>query len=282
MKHVKVSVIIPTFNEEKNISACINSMLSQSEKNVEILIVDDGSTDQTSLILDELQRNNSELRLLKQHHQGPAKARNLAAKQALGEILVFMDADMTFDKNFIKELISPIIRNETKGTFSKEELVGNWENVWSRCWNYNQNLPAQKMIPEDYPDQGLDFRAVLKSEFLKVGGFDDTGYTDTWSLWKKLGYKPQAVKGAKYFHNNPDNLNEVFIQAKWVAKRKYKLGLIGDLAALARAFFFVSLVIGVFKSLRYQQPAFLIFKIVYDLGSFWGIIEMILTGKLAK
>jgi glycosyltransferase involved in cell wall biosynthesis len=170
-----VSVIIPTYNEEHGIIKCIDSMMEQSCKDLELLIVDDGSKDQTPLLLDELQKRFPQIKLLNQKHQGPGKARNLAAKEAKGEILVFMDADMTFDKDFVKDLIAPIIDGKAKGTFSKNEWVGNWENVWSRCWNYNQDWPDKKMIPES--EEGTDFRAILKSEFLKVDGFDDTGYT---------------------------------------------------------------------------------------------------------
>ncbi len=138
------------------------------------------------------------------------------------------------------------------------------------------------MIPDDYPDEGQDFRAILKSEFLRVGGFDDTGYTDTWSLAKKLGYKPHNAEGAIYYHNNPDNLIEVFTQAKWVAKRGYKLDVIGLVGALLRACLPVSIVIGVYKAAKYLEFRFLVFKIIYDLGSFIGRLEMISTGKLAK
>jgi hypothetical protein len=192
-----------------------------------------------------------------------------------------MDADMTFEQNFLQELIAPIIQGKYKGTFSKQEFVGNWENIWARCWNYNQNLTQKRMIPENYPDVGLDFRAILKSEFLRVKGFDDVGYTDTWTLVKKLGYKPQAAPGAKYFHNNPDNLSEVFLQSKWAAKREYKLGLLGRLAALFRVSLPLSLTIGLVKSLKYKEWRFVLFKIVYDFGAFLGILQMA-KGRMAK
>jgi len=279
-KNPLVSVIIPTYNEDKLILGCVDSMLSQSYQSLEIIVVDDGSTDQSLFLLEELKRVQPEVKILKQKHQGPARARNLAAKAAKGEILVLMDADMTFDQDFIKDLVSPIIAGQLKGTFSKEEYVKNWDNVWARCWQFNQNLD-QRMIPVGYPDQGQDFRAIIKSEFLRVGGFDDVGYTDTWTLAKKLGYRPQAVKGAKYFHANPDNLGEVFTQAKWKAKREYKLGWFGKLAGLIRASLPVSLVIGLGKAIKYKELSFLIFKIVFDWGSFLGILELN-QGKLAK
>lgn len=277
MKNLPVSVLIPTYNEEKNISNCLETMLDQDYPKLEIIVVDDGSTDKTKEFVKKFP-----VKLIEQNHQGPARARNKAAKEASGDILVFMDADMTFSRNFITDLVFSINAGKAKGTFSKEEYISNWENIWARCWNFNHNLPKKKMIPEDYPDEGQDFRAILKQEFLKVDGFSDTGYTDTWSLSEKLGYGPYSVRGAVYFHANPDNLREVFIQSKWVAKRNYKFGLMGELFALLRASLPYSLLIGSYKAIIYREGRFLIFKTVYDIGTFVGILEMIILGKLSK
>lgn len=272
-----VSVIIPAFNEEKGIEKCLKTILDQTYKNTEVIVVDDGSDDNTLEII-----KRRKVILLKQPHLGPAKARNLGARLAKGEILVFIDADMAFDKKFIEDLVAPVVSGVYKGTFSKEEWVSNWENVWARCWNYNNNILSSRRIPENYPDEGIDFRAILKDEFLKVGGFDDTGYTDTWTLVKKLGYHPHSVFGAVYYHANPDSLGEIFKQTKWVAKRPYKLGLLGQLISIIKYSLPVSIVIGLVKSFYYLEPNFLIFKLVYDLGSFWGILEKNIQGKIAK
>ena len=277
-----VSIIIPTFNEGKNIEKCINSLLEQSYQSIEIIIVDDRSTDNTKEILLKLSSEKSELKILGQSHLGPALARNKGSKEAKGGILVFMDADMTFDKDFIKELVKPINEGKYKGTFSKNEYISNWQNIWSRCWNYNLDLPPKKMIPDNYPDEGFDFRAILKDEFLRINGFDDIGYTDTWSLSQKLGYKPNLVAGAEYYHNNPDNLREVFTQSKWVSKREYRFGFVGILFALVRSSLPASLLLGLFKVIEHKEIRFIFFKVVYDLGSFLGILEMKFTKKHIK
>jgi glycosyltransferase involved in cell wall biosynthesis len=209
-------------------------------------------------------------------------ARNRGAKYAKGDILILIDADMEFEPDFVKHLVQPIKMGKVKGTFSKQEYVANWESAWARCWNWNQNLPSRSRLPADHPNVGTDFRAILKSEFQRVNGFDDVGYTDTWTLPKKLGYQPIHAPGAKFYHYNPTSLHEIFAQARWASKRQYKLGLIGKGTALIRASLPVSLAVGIVKSLRYLEPAFLIFKIVYDLGTTIGIIENTLTGKTAK
>lgn len=273
-----VAVIIPTYNEEKNIDKCLRSIFNQTYPNIEVIVIDDGSTDKSVQIIQEFP-----VQLLTGfRHQGPAKTRNKGVEFSKGLILVFADADMTFSKGFIEELVRPIIERKYQGTFSKEEYVSNWTNAWSRCWNINKNLPVKKMIPDNFPDEGRDFRAVLKSEFIKVGGFDDTGYTDTWTLAQKLGYNPNSVSGALYYHSNPDNLKEVFVQAKWVAKRPYKYGLIGWFYVLFKSTLLFSLLIGLIKSLKHKEPKFILFKIIFDLAYFLGLLEVVFFGKLSK
>ena len=215
-------------------------------------------------------------------HLGAGAARNLGAKEAKGNMLVFVDADMTFDKNFLKKLTEPIHSGKIKGTFSKEEYVENWDNVWAKCWNINEGWEARRRHKKDYPDHQSVFRAILKSEFDKVNGFTPGGYDDDWSLSKKLGYEAKAASGAIFFHKNPESLIEIFNHSKWVAKRKYKFGYVGYLIALVRSSFPVSIVLGLIYSIRYDLYQFLVFKVVYDFGSFLGILSILFTGKSSK
>jgi len=271
-----ISVIVPVYNSQKTISQCLKSLLSQTLKPKEIIIIDDGSTDNTVKQIKSIQKKNKLIKLLQQSHQGPAIARNLSAQKAQGNILVFVDADMEFDKGFLKKLTTPIIANKAKGTWSANEWVKNWDNLWARCWNYNQNRRSAKMIGESQGQRKV-FRAILKSEFDRVNGFDPTGYTDDWTLVNKLGYQP-AVTQAKFFHYSPSTLLEVFHQARWIGKRQYKLGKLGSLIAIFRANAAFSVVIAIIKAIRFITPAFLIFKLVYDLGILVGALES-LTGK---
>ena len=78
---------------------------------------------------------------------------------------------MTFDKDFLKNLARPIEEGSVKGTFSKDEYVSNWENIWARCWSINEGWELKRRHPKNYPNHQPVFRAVLKSEFDRVGGF---------------------------------------------------------------------------------------------------------------
>ena len=213
---------------------------------------------------------------------GAGAARNLGAGHAKGDILVFVDADMTFDDDFLAKLIAPIEKGEAKGTFARDEIVSNWGNVWARCWNINEGWEKKMRHPKNYPDHQPVFRAILKSEFKRVGGFTPGGYDDDWSLGKKLGYDAVAAAGAVFYHKNPSSLGEIFRHAQWVGKRKYKLGILGYFVALVRASLPASLIIGVFKALANATPRFVIFKIVYDFGILVGIVKYIFSKKGAK
>jgi len=281
---MKISVIIPTYNEGENLVKCLESLSRQKGEDFEVIVVDDGSTDGSiSKIKDRISNLRlKSLKILKQSHKGAGAARNLGAKLAQGEILVFVDADMTFDDEFLEKLIAPIEKGITKGTFSKEEIVSNWENVWARCWNINEGWEPKRRHPKNYPNHQPVFRAILKSEFDRVGGFTPGGYNDDWSLSEKLGYEAIAAPGAIFYHKNPADLKEVFNHAKWVGKRKYKLGAFGYLVAVVRVSLPFSIIIGLYKSLVSCLLSFFVFKIVYDFGVVIGIIDYLISGKAAK
>ncbi|HKB88280.1 MAG TPA: glycosyltransferase family 2 protein [Patescibacteria group bacterium] len=277
-----ISVIIPTYNEKEVLEKCIESLGYQTEKDFEIIVIDDGSRDGTDEILINLKKTISIFHFFKQNHKGAGAARNFGVKNSKGEILVFVDADMTFDKNFLRALIKPIKDGDIKGTFSKEEYVSNWENNWAKCWNINENWENKRRHVKNYPDTQPVFRAILKSEFERVNGFTPGGYDDDWSLSQKLGYEAINAPDAIFYHKNPSNLIEIFKHAKWVGKRKYKLGSLGYIVALVRSSLPVSILIGIYKAILSNVYSFVVFKVVYDLGISIGILEVLFGGKSSK
>lgn len=279
---MKISIIIPVFNENGVIAECTNSLMKQDYGDFEIIVVDDGSTDNTKEILTQLQRKYKKIKVVWGNHKGPGAARNNGVKQSKGEILVFVDADMTFEKDFLSSLVDPIVNGKEKGTFSKEEYVLNWENIWAKCLNINEEWMTKRRHPLNYPNKQKVFRAILKSEFERVGGFTPGGYDDDWSLSKKLGYQATNAPNAIFYHRNPSTLGEVFNQAKWIGKRKYKFAILGAFIALIRASLPISLTVGFIKSVLHKTPAFVVFKIVYDFGIFCGILTLLFHGNLTK
>jgi len=266
-----ISVILAIYNEDKHIKKCLKSLSAQKGARFEVIVVDDGSKKKIQASRFKFQCYDN-FRFFRVKHGGTARARNFGAEKAKGKILVFIDGDMEFERDFLKKLTSSIWQGKARGSFSTEEFVANWDNVWARCWNFENNLPVKRRIDPKRADMVKDFRAILKSEFKRVGGFDDIGYTDTWTLSEKLGYRPTPTK-AVYYHHNPASLREVFNQAVWIGGRKRRWGIIGKIATLVRASLPFSIILGFAKSIQKKEPGFLIFKIVYDLGVCMGIIK---------
>lgn len=273
----KISVVIPVYNEEKHLSHCLSSLLSQTRIPDEIILIDDGSKDRSEEVA-----KRYPIILLKSNHQGPGKARNLGVKKAKGGVIVFVDADMTFDKKFIESLVKPIESGKSKGVFNVDEYVANYSHPLARSWNINCDLYDAHRFNANSIEDTEDFRAILKTEFERVGGFDDTGYTDSRTLVRKLGYRPDPVSGAVSYHANPESFSEIFVHARWMGKRDTKYGLMGKLVNVIRYSFPSSLVMGIYKSIRTKTPQFLFFKIVYDLGYSCGIFLSILSKNKSK
>jgi glycosyltransferase involved in cell wall biosynthesis len=118
-----LSVIIPAHNAQKTIRNTIESVLRQSHGNVEIIVVDDGSTDNTKHIVNSLKETG--VRLIIQKKQGPGAARNRGMKEARGEYLSFLDADDTWHPDKLTVEISLLKRTGKKAIFSGVFVIDN-------------------------------------------------------------------------------------------------------------------------------------------------------------
>ena len=259
-----VSVIIPVYNEELYLSHCLQSLKNQTYKNVEIILVDDGSTDASSEVAKQFG-----VTILKQKHRGAGAARNKGVLFSKGEIIALLDADMKYDKKYIEKLIAPILEGSVVGTFNKEELVANTGNIWSRCWSINSGLPYNRRLPVNYSNTENVFRAIKKSYFIKKRGFNESeGYTDDSSLSKKLNLRSVNAVGAISYHYNPSSLAEVFFSARWIGRGKiYRPNIFNFL----RFSPINSIRVGVKYLLHGAPITILLFKLVYDAGAFMGI-----------
>lgn len=93
MDIANVSVVVPVYNAEEYLNRCVDSLLKQTLKEIEIILVDDGSTDSSSQICDEYAKNNSNIKVLHLENGGPARARNKGIEIATGEYIGFADSD---------------------------------------------------------------------------------------------------------------------------------------------------------------------------------------------
>jgi len=100
----KVSVIIPVYNVEKYLMECLDSVINQTLKDIEIICINDGSTDNSPSILNEYANNDNRIILLNGLKLGAGAARNLGLKHAKGEYLSFLDSDDFFELNMLEEM----------------------------------------------------------------------------------------------------------------------------------------------------------------------------------
>jgi len=110
-----VSVIIPAYNSKDTITNCIDSVINQTYKNIEIIVIDDGSTDDTYNIINEKYKNTKNLTIYCKKNGGVSSARNYGIKKSKGKWIVFVDADDTIDKNLISKLTDMIDNNTLVG-----------------------------------------------------------------------------------------------------------------------------------------------------------------------
>jgi len=204
-KEPVASVVLCVYNEENYLDDSLLSLKEQSFTDFEVVVVDDGSTDKTLDVA-----NKYDVRIVQQKHDGLGAARNNGVKNAKGKIVLFLDADMTFDKNYIKQLIKPIQENKTSGTTHGKEHANNLQNPWARCWGRVRIDPSiSTRTPKNY-------RAIKRSAFLKSKGFDSSwGYADDQSLTAQVG-PALIVNDAQCYHQNPSSLQETYLQARWI------------------------------------------------------------------
>lgn len=112
MSNYKVSVIIPVYNGYKYINECLKSVTSQIYNNLEIFIINDGSTDDSYTLLKEWSKIDSRIILFNNTNHGVSYSRNFAIENCTGEYLVFIDVDDIVHKNFINKLVNLIIKED--------------------------------------------------------------------------------------------------------------------------------------------------------------------------
>lgn len=107
-----ISVIIPVYNVENYIEKCLNSIVNQTYNNLEIIIIDDGSTDNSIAIAEKIAENDKRIRIISQVNQGVSSARNLGLDNASGEYILFIDSDDWLDLETCKIALDTMIKHD--------------------------------------------------------------------------------------------------------------------------------------------------------------------------
>ncbi|MFI5208658.1 MAG: glycosyltransferase [Gemmatimonadales bacterium] len=269
MSQPLVSVIVAARNEERHIGRCLESLLSQSWPRIEIIVVDDGSTDDTARVAGRF----AGVQVLRQPPSGKATAINAAAAVAQGDILMFLDGDMHFERRYVEIMVQPVALGACIGTCHATEHVANPENRWSRCLQARFGLPPNERLaltPDQIAQGSIIFRAIRKADYLRVGGFDEIGFMDDQTLFPKLNVRAWLLDGAICWHYNFERLGEVFASGRWAARSIMHLH---GRKALVTYLPIFSLVRAVREAIRHRMAAMVAFVTVYELGIFAGLLR---------
>lgn len=157
MEDVKVSVIVPVYNAEKTVERCINSILGQTYKNIELIIVNDGSTDSSAEIVNQYCQVDKRIVLIEQENEGVSSARNQGLNRATGEWIAFVDADDYLDGNCLASVLPQAIITDT-------ELV-----LWNRIDVY-QNRMEEKRVFYSRENCKISCKELIEKVFYNMEG----------------------------------------------------------------------------------------------------------------
>ena len=186
----QVSVVIPVYNIAPHLHQCLDSVLSQTLHDIEVICVDDGSTDESPEILKAYAQKDERVQVISQENAGPGVARNTGMKGATGEYLIFLDSDDWFELDFLEKMVRKaketnadvvICRSVEFDNNTGEELPSDWmlkteflpgdefspEDAAAHIFQFTYGWPWDKLYRMDFVrKKGLSYPPLRNSEDL--------------------------------------------------------------------------------------------------------------------
>ncbi len=185
---MKVSIIIPCFNQAEFLEESVTSALKQTYTDIEIIIVNDGSTDSTSEIAQKIERENPIVELIETGNNGLAAARNRGIKQAQGELILPLDSDDIIYPTYVEKAVEAFKRQRDLSiVYCNAEFFGGKSGQWKL-----DPFSLDRML-----ESNIIFCSGLfwKKDWKEVGGYDETfrsGWED-WDFWLRIIQLRNAV-----------------------------------------------------------------------------------------
>lgn len=171
----KISVIVPVYNAEEYIGDCIRSVLLQTYRNIELILVDDGSTDKSGSICDQAKAGDDRIKVMHQANAGATKARQNGVSASVGEYIYFLDADDTIENDTLEYMLSLFDENTDLVVSDYDhDLVLSWQEyarillthgLWYACMKlYHRSLLDEYTFETPrYFKSGEDFLMQLRT-----------------------------------------------------------------------------------------------------------------------
>ena len=212
MNEPLISVIVPVYNTKKYLYRCFESIKNQSYKNLEIIIINDGSSDGSNILCEKFQQQDERVKIINQENQGLSAARNAGLKICKGDFVTFIDSDDAIENNFIEYLLNLAQKNNSDiaicahKEIKNERVVRDFGKGFSKK-SYNQEECLKDMLNEAgfmVSAWGKLYKKELfKNIYFPVGKLhEDLGTTYKLILKaNKIAYGPES-KYLYYQHHN--------------------------------------------------------------------------------
>ena len=237
MESSLVSIIVPVFNTKKYLRECLESLLSQSYQNLEILLIDDGSTDGCDLICDDYGSQDKRIRVFHNENGGQAFARNFGMGKALGDYIIFVDSDDVVSPLFVEKLYGACCKFDADiafsgiSLFSKKMINSGMTQENARLIGKNEmfKLYSSPKIKDSIPI--ISFcNKIFKRTLLQDFSFPEgMAYEDTASIFIPLYNMNRCVfvESNLYFYRKSENstTNHVFNEKCFDAIKAFKMAI---------------------------------------------------------
>lgn len=159
---MKISVIVPVYNNEKNLKDCIESILNQTYKSFELILINDGSSDNSLEICEAYKTTDSRIVVYNQINSGASVARNLGLRKMSGDYVIFVDADDTIKSNMLSEMLNVSLKYDLD--FTMCGLTLKYFDINDELIKENEVKPRSRILNHsDLPDKLLD---LVESEII--------------------------------------------------------------------------------------------------------------------
>lgn len=193
MKTPLISIVIPCYNQGKYITETVDSVLAQTYDNKQIIIVNDGSTDDSDSVIQSIIKENPEIKYIKTENGGVSKARNIGIKTASGKYILPLDADDIINPDYLKLAIAEFQKDpDLIIVTAKGKFFGKEEGDWNL-----EEFSMKKMLHGNVIFCPSVFR---KNDWRAVDGFDEAmNHLEDWDFYIRLtSLRPHKVKRLNY------------------------------------------------------------------------------------
>lgn len=220
---MKFSIIIPVYNVEKYLKRCIDSVLNQTYNNYEIIIINDGSTDNSSKILESYK--NPKIKIINQENNGVSYSRNVGVSNSTGDYILFLDSDDFYETKLL-ETLNEEIQNEEMIKFNYNDFK---ENTKIPMKNIEFKSEQGKDILKRLIEEKINFETpwifAIKKDYMLNYKFEIDKYHEDFGLMPIMVYNSKNISSINFIGYNYNRENENSITAYKNQEKEYKKAL---------------------------------------------------------